>query len=418
MIRKITKQLKANSGKLITLGDQGLVSGVNFIIGILLARFLGIDQYGLFALAWMAVLFASSLHQSIFVASLFALLPSHKNGTLFIRQLYSGQFVFSLLIFLFIALAGGLALPFFPEWGNLSFILVVAGTAAIYVLNDFLRRVAFARHNPSIALAMDGSGYGLQPILILLLYYFDQLNLIHTLLIILFLQMLSSIIGTYLLRLSPTLTGWRTTALSVLRYSKYLIGTSILQWLSGNFYTLTAAGVLGPIAVGAIRIAQNILGVMHVLLLGMENFIPVRAAEQYHAKGLSGMVHYLARIFAQVAIPFIGALLLIALFREKFIVWIYGWEYAPYTYVLLAFCGIYVLVFIGTQLRFLIRTVERNQLIFWSYVLTSIVSVLTADFLVSQYGIAGVLTGIAITQIIMLSFYVLSLKKELQWLVK
>ncbi len=43
------------------LADQVMVSGVNFLTGILLARGLGIEEFGRFTLAWMVVLFVAGM---------------------------------------------------------------------------------------------------------------------------------------------------------------------------------------------------------------------------------------------------------------------------------------------------------------------------------------------------------------------
>ncbi len=43
------------------LADQTMVSGVNFMTGILIARYLGVTEFGRFTLVWMAVLFVNSL---------------------------------------------------------------------------------------------------------------------------------------------------------------------------------------------------------------------------------------------------------------------------------------------------------------------------------------------------------------------
>ncbi|MFQ3325813.1 MAG: O-antigen/teichoic acid export membrane protein, partial [Salibacteraceae bacterium] len=137
-----------------------------------------------------------------------------------------------------------------------------------------------------------------------------------------------------------------------------------------------------------------------------------------HQKGSAATVKYVFHIFLKAAIPFIGLLVPIAFFRVELLELIYGNSYVDYAFVLLAFCGIYILIFIGTQLRFLIRTFERNSLIFWSYVATSILGLTTANFFVTHYQIHGVLAGIALTQIIMVGFYLFALKSELKWLVK
>ncbi len=47
------------------LADQTMVSGVNFGTGLILARFLGLEEFGSFTLLWMLVLFINSIQFSM-----------------------------------------------------------------------------------------------------------------------------------------------------------------------------------------------------------------------------------------------------------------------------------------------------------------------------------------------------------------
>ncbi len=425
-MNRIKNILVQHKNKLVTLSDQGLVSGINFLVGILLARWIGLENYGIYALIWMVVLFVSSVHQSAFISSLFALLPRKENPNQFINQLMGLQVIFSCLacgsiIFLGITLGGTIeSIADISETSpaNLTNLFLTAAIASVFVLNDFLRRVGFAKQQSKLVLSMDLIGYGLQPLLLFTLNTNDLLDVQGTLAALFFSYSISSLIGIIRLQCIPTFKDIAAVTLEVWSYSRFLIGTSLLQWLSGNFYLLTAAGVLGPVALGAIRIAQNVMGIMHLLLLSLENLVPLKAAETLHKKGRSATVKYVFRIFLQAAVPFVGLLVPIAFFRAELLALIYGNSYVDYAFVLLGFCGIYILIFIGTQLRFLIRTFERNNLIFWSYVATSILGLSTANYFVTQFQIYGVLAGIALTQIIMVGFYLFSLKSELKWLIK
>ena len=52
-----------------------MVSGVNFLTGILLARYLGIEEFGRFTLAWMAVLFVNSIQHAMIVSPMMSIGP-------------------------------------------------------------------------------------------------------------------------------------------------------------------------------------------------------------------------------------------------------------------------------------------------------------------------------------------------------
>ena len=63
--------------KLLVLFDQGIVSGANFIIGILIARFLGIEQFGVYGFIFLIYLFCLGLQQAFFVMPLYSLGPTY-----------------------------------------------------------------------------------------------------------------------------------------------------------------------------------------------------------------------------------------------------------------------------------------------------------------------------------------------------
>ena len=196
-------------------------------------------------------------------------------------------------------------------------------------------------------------------------------------------------------------------------YSGWLIGTSLLQWFSGNFFIVTAGGILGPVSVGAIRMAQNIIGVLNILFLAMENFIPTNAAKIYHEKGLKNLYAYLRQVMLLAGAATFMLILCIVVFSSQIIDFLYGHDYIKYENVLFGFALLYLFVFTGLLLRFFIRTVEKNRDIFISYDLSAGFSLILAAPMVSTFGMAGVFAGLIVTQIIVQVWYLYSLKSEL-----
>src|ERR1700761_3547253 len=68
-------QKAGGAGTPVALFDQGLVSGANFLTNVLLARAFGVRDYGVFALAWIAVLFANSLQYALIVTPMMSVGP-------------------------------------------------------------------------------------------------------------------------------------------------------------------------------------------------------------------------------------------------------------------------------------------------------------------------------------------------------
>src|ERR1700710_657884 len=65
-VARVREQATAWMGRVfLAVADQGLISGSNFAIGILLARWMKPEQYGAYALAFSVFLLLSQFHGSI-----------------------------------------------------------------------------------------------------------------------------------------------------------------------------------------------------------------------------------------------------------------------------------------------------------------------------------------------------------------
>lgn len=415
MIKKLKSSVLKNKDKGLVLFDQGLVSGVNFLMGILLARFLGAESFGIYAVALMLLYFVSSLHQAILIAPLFSLSAQQTNPQKWENDLNTLQLLFSSLCFflMFGILWGSEFL--FPEWELKKYAFVVSVWLSLFVFHDFIRRQFLLKKKPSKTLGLDALNYGFQLLAVIGLYGFEQLNLERVFWVDVGAHILSISYFFVSTKITFSKKKLRKSLIAIWQYSRYLVATAILQWSSGNYFILMAAALLGPIAVGAIRIAQNLMGVLNVLFLTLENIIPAKAAELYHQNGVRELQSYFKKITKIAALPTFCILGIMAVFHKLIIQFVYGAQYSNYSYVLLAFCGIYVFIFLGTMLRFIIRTLELNQVVFWSYVATTAFSLLFAKSFVNQLGLLGVVLGIAISQAITLFILLTFLKRKVKW---
>lgn len=417
-MNKLQNITSKNSAQLIVLSDQALVSGVNFVMAIILARLMGIESYGLFALGWMLVLFVSSIQLAFIISPLFTLFPKHLQAKNYLRGLHTIQFLFSILTFIIGYVVVKTVFVYQPQWQIDGVSISLPMVAALYVWQDFYRRVNFTLKKPVQSLIADLVAYGGQPLAILLLHYFNQLTINHAFLVMSALFGITIIYNVSKINFTLNAQLIKNTISENWSFSKYLVGTALLQWVSGNFFIVIAGGLLGPIAIGAIRIAQNVVGVLHVLFSAMENIIPIKASEILAKKGSHQVLDYFKKMLIQGGGLTIILLVAIAMGRDQIVILFYGDQYLNYTNILLGFTGLYVLVFIGTILGFVIRTFEVNHIFFWSYIITTVFSLLAAKTMVEQMGIYGVLTGLFIIQIINISFYLLKLNSKLKILWK
>src|SRR5581483_10624916 len=86
----------------LAVTDQGLMSGSNFILSVLLARWLAPEQYGAYALALSVFYFVSSVHQALLLEPMSVLGTSEYSK---VRREYTGALLwfqggFSILLLL------------------------------------------------------------------------------------------------------------------------------------------------------------------------------------------------------------------------------------------------------------------------------------------------------------------------------
>ena len=405
------------SGTAIIYADQAVVSGFSFLSSVVLARYLGIQGFGVYSIAWLGVMVASSINQP-FIISPMQTLSGKKS--LEEQKEYLQALVFKQLFFAgimgFLSFIAVVVMSFFlHEWKVQSIILAFPLAVFSFVLQDFFRRYFFVIGKPFKSLIIDVIAYGGVLLSSFAIHFVRTMDAQFVLLLTAVFFLYASLTGLWSmeqLKFNPKKI--KAVILEHWDFSKWLTATALLQWFSGNLFIIAAGAILGPRAVGATRMAQNIVGITHVLFLAMENIIPVRAASFQRDGGNEKMFGYLWKFTLQMGMITLTLLALISIFSKQIIMAFYGSEFVEYQYLLVAFCILYVIIFIGYPLRYAIRTLERTRLIFVSFIASSIFSVLTAYPIIKAFGLTGVIIGLMLTQLITLGIYLFSLRNDIR----
>ena len=143
------------------LADQVVVSGGNFLTTLLLARSLGVEEFGRFTLAWMVVLFAGHLQQALILAPMMSIGPKQEReaapayfGSLMVQQAMLVPAT-SAAIMLGILLLDQLAV----EEELLPLLLPLLAANAAHQVQEFLRRYFFTTGHSAAALGADAIRY-------------------------------------------------------------------------------------------------------------------------------------------------------------------------------------------------------------------------------------------------------------------
>jgi O-antigen/teichoic acid export membrane protein len=385
------------------LADQAIVSATNFLTNVMLARFMGLREFGVFALAWMSVLFVNGLQTALIVAPMMSIGPKQAESE---RPTYFGAVVFQeiilsvfCLILVFVAVSGASGFLHHPELRQLALPLAVAAFA--YQMQDFLRRYFFATRRSRHALADDALSYLPQLPILFLLHHVGHLNSAMALWVMASTSIIGTVVGWFWLEpIAFDRFRIREVWQRHWKVSRWLTGSALLTWTSSNFFILAAPAFYGPAAAGVLKASQNLMGMTHVWFQGLENVVPAESARRLRAGGVHEMLAYTR----STLIKWGGLTLLFAIVMAAapafWLRLMYGTEMSHYGYILRLYAVLYVVVFIGSPLRAGLQALEFTVPIFWSYLAMTVLAVSLAIPMARWLGLAGTMFGTIGTQVV------------------
>lgn len=389
----------------VVLADQALVSFSNFSATVLLVRGLGLEAFGRFALLWMAVVFVQSLQQACVGTPMLTIGPKEE------QRIGNGYYAAALrleLVFIILVLTFGMILaPFVargagltPRQDEVAAVLLLAVSRSAH---DFMRQSGFARERWRWVLALDVLTYG------------GQLVLLATLFLATRLTVGTAFLGLALPSLAGTIAGLctygplhgvrgalRSAWVRHAGMSRWLVALAVTQWFTSNAFAVAAGIVLGPIAVGAIKAGQTVMGILHVFLLAVENVVPVRAAALAARGAWDELRGYMTRVALFGGVATLAVSSFVAIFPAPLSRLFYGHENADQSLAIRGFALLYLFSFAISVIAIHLRTLERTGPIFVAQALGALASLIAARPTVEVFGFRGAIAGMVLQQVLIL----------------
>jgi O-antigen/teichoic acid export membrane protein len=416
MIQSFSRWLQRYSHVKWVLADQVMVSGLNFLTGVLLARFLGVEGYGQFVLLYSVLLYGHTLYVALIVSPMMSIAPqvnSDVERTNYLEGMITLQLLFSFLLSLIVFVLGSGVAKWHPSWNLGEKILPLAISILCFQLQDWLRRYYFICRQGKAVFINDVVSYGGQIALLFLFYRFEQLSIANAFWAIAVSSAIAFVLGVLTENISP---GWAYTFQAFQQSwqsGRDLLLAGQINWAGSQGILLFGASILGAKAAGGIRAAQNIIGPLNILFQAMENIIPIRAAQHYAQNQLTGLTVYLKKI------SLLGGLLLavpcitIALFSKALMELTYGKTYAVFA-VLITWQVVYMfMVFFIQQAFYFLRTIGYTKTIVLTTAISSGVGFLFTAILVYNLQELGIMVALVLGQSAGLIFLGGAVKKYL-----
>jgi len=164
----------------LTVLDQALVSGSNFITGIILVRGLGLVEFGRFTIAYAILLLANSVQLS-FISSpmitLGSLCATPEERRHFVRGMFGVQIIFCAIVSVLAVAGTAVYIGVYRHAGAAGFLLPFASAVAAFLMQDWLRRYYFTVGKPIASLWNDTISYLGQVVVLCVLWWMHGLTM-------------------------------------------------------------------------------------------------------------------------------------------------------------------------------------------------------------------------------------------------
>ena len=383
-----------------SIADQAMLAGANFVVNLLLARWLPPARYGAFTLAYSVFLLVGTFHTAVFSEPMLvfgagAWAPRFRR---YVGLLTLGHFALMAPICLIL-----LGASFFL--GRLYSTEVQYALAALAFAGPFmlllwlLKRAFYVNLKPEWAVLAGGS------YLVLLLASFFVLRAVHGVSpSTVFVAMAGSGLPATALLIRRLRPRWGSSddlrAAEVIaghwRYSRWAVGSAALTWIPGNIYFALLPAWAGLEGVADLRALTNLvlpvgnsISALSLLLVPLLS----RGLRQGRRRMTRTITVFLALFLAGAGVYYLG----LVAFRADIVRILYGGRYAAVVPLvplvgLLTFTASFTAVW-GAALRVL----ERPDMVFWSYLVSSAVALGAGVFLARNLATAGALWGLLLS---------------------
>lgn len=395
-----------NHHKAMVLADQAIFSGSGFLMTLLIARYLSVSEFGTYSAIVLMVYLAINAIGS-WTIQVFQVSSDKTIGYI------SFLFIFQILLAAVMALALMVSCHVLPIDHVPTALLFGLG----FVMYDFSRKILLAMDKTIDTLFLDIIN-SILLILAFLFFKYQGLKNVNDLMMYLSIPYLISLLYTCY-RVKPFEFSFDQSKIYLathLLHGKWLFLTSISQWWAGNLFVMATGLYLGSAALGALRLGQSLFGLLNVLLQDFENYILPQSAVKMQKNQKLG-IDYLKEMNQKLAFIFIPVLIIIYLFASPILTFVGGQNYTQYAFILKGFSLLYLFILLSQPIRFFFRSNQMNDHFFIAYVINLAFSICSSHWLITNYGLHGVIAGLIISQLILVMYWtiILQLKKINIW---
>ncbi|MEX2112396.1 MAG: lipopolysaccharide biosynthesis protein [Pirellulales bacterium] len=391
-LRGIGARFPSASKGLLSIFDQAIVSGTSFLTAAIIGRTTSPDELGLYYLVLSIVLVVSGIQDNV-ISAPYIVYSKRRQG----RELaeFAGSLWFHHLVMIVITVVALSALIVILSATGLTKITpglwALVGAAPLLLLRQGIRRFAFAGLHVRSAIALDAVVAVAQLGGLFLLGYFGRLSLFGIYAVMGGACGLACW-GWYLLdrprvrfvreRFMPD---WRHNwAFGKWALRSYLVGNTtpqLMLWIVSLTVGAAATGVLGA--------CSNLIGMIYVILCGVDNVLTPQAAHDFATGGVKGLRRTLSLAAAFLGLTLGGFCLLVLLTGDWLVVLAFGAHYQGTGAILVTLAVSALMSGLGIVAGNGLWAINQPRSNFVADVCCMSVTLIAAAFLIVPFGALG-----------------------------
>jgi O-antigen/teichoic acid export membrane protein len=387
----------------ISILDQGLTSGAGFVLNLLLARWLGNDAYGAFAVAFSTLLFLSGFHNVLLLEPLSVFGPANYSQNL--KSYFAAQVRIHCLLVAALSvslLVAGMAL----SRAGFSRDLAAATSASAVAVPPLLffwlvRRMCYAISQPVLAAWASGAYLLLTAIGLVVMQWTHTLGPGKVFFLIGAASMLASMIPLRWIfngqGILSARCSWRVVAAENWSYGRWLVASTTLFTAANQAQTYVAAALLGLGAAGILRAMQvpSLIMTQVVIAVGLL-MLPSMSSDFGRAQYLK-MRKKAVLVSSCLAGLAIVCAVFLGVFAKTTAQTLYGSKFAENAYLIPILALVPVCAGFSIGFSMALRASRKPQFDLLANAIATPVGIITAVGFTRSWGLAGAAVSLVVS---------------------
>lgn len=390
--------------------DQGVLSGANFIVGVLIARNTGKEEYGAYVLAFSIFQFIASIHSALVSNPAMVFIPRKEGDELrgFARAVATISFCLSITAGIAVMLSARLLVEGRQEIGY-DALIAMSIALPFGQTYELFRRLSFARLRMGRVIMIDSLYAGtLVVVVATILGHSSWLQEMDP-------EMGRGSFAFYAIGgagLSASIVGglfdrrlfaftqkkFRDSAVEIWDFAKWGIGNAVISLAGPQVVVLAVSGLAGLDQTARYEASRLLCGPVQVAIFALGNVILVRVSSILRTRSISDARVFAARFLGLGLAVFCVYFLFVYFWFEDLIKLTIGPQYLDEKVSAMVFAVYYLLAWVNAVLASLANGVQKPRITFWSVVTNAVVVVPATMLLVPSYGALGGVLSLVVGQ--------------------